>query len=334
MTLVTSPTMSVVICAYTSERWAQIREAVRSVLEQDPAPHEVLLVVDHCESLLSLAQETFAATEVRVTPNMNTKGLSGARNTGTAAATGDVIVFLDDDAVAQPGWLAGHARHYEDASVLGVGGQVLPAWEDAPPQWFPPEFGWVVGCSYVGQPTTTAPVRNPIGANMSFRRSVIEAVGGFTTSLGRVGTSPEGCEETEFSIRAAAAFSNGTILHEPRASVRHHVPAQRGTWTYFRRRCWAEGRSKARMSRLVSASSALASETAYVRKTLPDGVRRNLVAAGRCRDLALLARATAICAGFFITSAGFTSGRLTDQAPRWPNRSITNTTNTTVRTTV
>jgi glucosyl-dolichyl phosphate glucuronosyltransferase len=308
---VNSPTLSVVICAYTTARWAQIQEAVRSVLEQDPAPYEVLLVVDHCEPLMDLAQEAFAATGVRVLSNCHAKGLSGARNTGTAAVTGDVVVFLDDDAVAQPGWLAGHARHYEDPTVLGVGGQVLPAWENVAPQWFPLEFGWVVGCSYLGQPTATAPVRNPIGANMSFRRSVIEAVGGFATSLGRVGTSPEGCEETEFSIRAAAAFSNGTILHEPTASVRHHVPAQRGTWTYFRRRCWAEGRSKARMSRLVSARSALASETAYVRKTLPDGVRRNLVAAGRRRDLTLLVRATAICAGFAITSAGFTSGRLT-----------------------
>ena len=304
------PTLSVVICAYTTDRWAQIQDAVRSVLEQEPPAHEVLLVVDHCESLLGLAQETFAATEVRVIANQNVKGLSGARNTGTAAATGDVVVFLDDDAVAQPGWLAGHARHYEDPAVVGVGGQVLPAWENAAPAWFPVEFGWVVGCSYRGQPTVTAPVRNPIGANMSFRRPVIEAVGGFTTSLGRVGASPEGCEETELSIRAAAAFPNSKILHEPDAAVRHHVPAQRGTWRYFRRRCWAEGRSKARMSRLVSARSALASESAYVRTTLPNGVRSNLVAAGRRRDPTLLARATAICVGFAITSAGFTSGRL------------------------
>jgi glycosyltransferase involved in cell wall biosynthesis len=307
---VSNPTLSVVICAYTTGRWAQTQEAVRSALEQDPAPYEVLLVVDHCEALLRLAQEAFAGTAVRVISNCHAKGLSGARNTGTAAATGDVVVFLDDDAVAQPGWLAGHARHYADPTVLGVGGQVLPAWESAAPRWFPVEFGWVVGCSYRGQPVATAPVRNPIGANMSFRRPVIEAVGGFTTSLGRVGTTPDGCEETEFSIRATAAFPNGTILHEPSAAVRHHVPAQRGTWAYFRRRCWAEGRSKARMSRLVSPRSALSSETTYVRKTLPDGVRRDLVAAGRRRDPALLVRASAICAGFVITSAGFTSGRL------------------------
>jgi glycosyltransferase involved in cell wall biosynthesis len=307
---VSGPTMSVVICAYTTDRWGQIQEAVRSVLEQEPAPHEVLLVVDHCRPLVRLAEEAFADAEVRVVPNSHAKGLSGARNTGVAEATGDVVVFLDDDAVAEPGWLAGHARHYEDPAVLGVGGKVVPAWENAAPRWFPVEFGWVVGCSYRGQPTVTAPIRNPIGANMSFRRPVIEAVGGFTTSLGRVGTSPEGCEETEFSIRAAAAFPNGTILHEPSASVHHHVPAHRGTWTYFRRRCWAEGRSKARMSTLVSARSALASETTYVRKTLPDGVRRNVVAAGRRRDLALLVRASAICVGFVITSAGFTSGRL------------------------
>jgi hypothetical protein len=125
-----------------------------------------------------------------------------------------------------------------------------------------------------------------------------------------VGTSPVGCEETELSIRVAAAYPDGRILHEPGASVRHQVPSSRGTWSYFRRRCWAEGRSKARVSRLVSSRSALASERVYVRTILPDGVRRNLVQARRTRDLDHLLRATAICAGLAITTAGYCAGGL------------------------
>jgi hypothetical protein len=119
-----------------------------------------------------------------------------------------------------------------------------------------------------------------------------------------------GCEETELSIRAAAAYPDGRILHEPSAPVRHQVPSSRGTWSYFRRRCWAEGRSKARVSRLVSSRSALASERTYVRTILPDGVRRNLVEAGRTRDLGHFLRATAICAGLAITIAGYCAGQV------------------------
>lgn len=303
-------TVSVVICAYTTSRWEQLQAAVKSVLEQDPPAHEIVVVIDHCPPLEELAREAFPAMGVHVVTNKEARGLSGARNTGTAHARAEVIAFLDDDAVALPGWLAGHARHYAHPNVLGVGGLVVPEWEDPAPRWFPIEFGWVIGCSYLGQPAATAPVRNPIGANMSFRRAVIEAVGGFAQSLGRVGTSPVGCEETELSIRVAAAYPGGHILHEPSAPVRHQVPSSRGTWSYFRRRCWAEGRSKSRVSRLVSSPSALASERAYVRTILPDGVRRNLVEAARTRDFGHLLRATAIFAGLAITTAGYCAGQV------------------------
>lgn len=305
-----STTTSVVICAYTPARWGQLQAAVRSVLDQDPRPLEIVVVVDHCPQLESAAREAFAVDGVHVVSNRGARGLSGARNTGTACAQGNVIIFLDDDAVALPGWLAAHARHYDHPDVLGVGGRVLPDWEDSAPKWFPHEFGWVVGCSYTGQPATTAPIRNPIGANMSFRRLSIEAAGGFSESLGRVGSSPVGCEETELSIRVTVAHPGGRILHEPQATVRHKVPSTRGTWAYFRRRCWAEGRSKARVSELVRSRHALASERAYVRTVLPGGVRRNLLQAGRTRDPGHLLRATAICAGLAITASGYCAGAI------------------------
>lgn len=303
-------TLSVVICAFTTARWAMLQSAVRSVLRQQPRPHETIVVIDHCAELEELAREALCPLGVRVLANEGARGLSGARNTGTYHAGGDVVVFLDDDACAHAGWLDAHARHYANPEVIGVGGHIDPGWQNDPPAWFPPEFGWVVGCSYVGQPGTISAVRNPIGANMSFRRSVILEAGGFSRALGRVGSVPVGCEETELSIRARATHPSGVILHDPGASVRHHVPGNRGTWEYFSHRCWSEGRSKARVGRLTSNGAALSVEGSYVRTTLAGAVRRNLAESWQERRIEPALRASAICMGLTMTTIGFAVGQL------------------------
>ncbi len=70
--------------------------------------------------------------------------------------------------------------------MLGAGGSVIPRWETAKPSWFPEEFYWVVGCTYVGLPETRAPIRNPFGGAMCVRREIFETVGGFSEEIGRL----------------------------------------------------------------------------------------------------------------------------------------------------
>jgi GT2 family glycosyltransferase len=298
--------VSVVICAYTARRWDALVEAVASVAEQLPAPQEVLVVIDHNDELL--ARAILALPEARVVANDEARGLSGARNTGVRLAGGDIVAFLDDDAAARPGWLQTLTRAFDDPSVIGVGGVALAVWESSAPSWIPSEFLWVVGCSYRGLPATSVEIRNPIGANMAFRRDVFTRVGGFTEGIGRIGRTPLGCEETELSIRARAA-TGGRILQLPDAEVDHRVSPDRACWRYFRRRCWAEGLSKVAVSRCVGSDAALASERSYVARTLPAGVWRGLNDARR-GDRAGLARAAAIVAGLAITTAGYARGRL------------------------
>src|SRR5205823_13368225 len=139
--------------------------------------------------------------------------------------------------------------------VVGTGGFAEAAWDGGRPPWFPPEFDWVVGCSYVGLPTTRALVRNPIGSTMSFRRAAVLEAGGFRSEIGRVGRSPVGGEETELCIRIGRARPDARIVFVPTARVRHRVPAARATWRYFTSRCYQEGRSKALISRLVGSQA-------------------------------------------------------------------------------
>jgi len=276
-----SPTCTVVVCVYTERRWDDIARGVAALARQTRPAIQVVMVVDHNPQLLDRATHAFAP-QVEVLANRYGNGLSGARNTGVEAAAGEVIAFLDDDAEPAGDWLELQLAPYADPDVIGVGGAALAAWEQGRPRWLPPELDWVVGCSYRGLPERPAQVRNPIGANMSFRRTAFRA-GGFTEGLGRVGTLPLGCEETEFSIRALADHAGSRVMYAPDSVVHHHVTPDRTTLRYLVRRCYAEGQSKAAVASLVGTGPALASERTYLRSTLPRAVRRELGAAGGWR---------------------------------------------------
>jgi GT2 family glycosyltransferase len=275
-------------------------DALDSLRVQTVVPDEIVVVVDHNPSREAELREV--STGVRVIENAGPRGLSGARNTGVEASNGAIIAFLDDDAVAAPTWLEQLLVAYEDPRVIGAGGRVVPAWGSPRPEWFPEEFDWVIGCTYAGHPELSAPVRNPIGANMSFRRTVFAHVGGFSDSVGRTASTPAGCEETELSIRATRG-TGGIIQYVPDAVVAHHVPAARTRFGYYLRRCLAEGRSKRFVASLVGRSAGLESERAHVRRALPEALGRELRAGRIACAGAIVAGIAAAAFGYVTTSA-------------------------------
>ncbi|MPZ15697.1 MAG: glycosyltransferase [Chloroflexi bacterium] len=297
---------SVVVCTYTEDRWHDLVAAIESVQRQTRRPGEIVVVVDHNPSLLSRIRASFAHPVVE---NTGERGLSGARNSGIAAARGSEIVFLDDDAVAEPDWLDLLVARRRDAQVLGAGGALEPLWQHKRPQWFPDEFDWVVGCSYRGMPTETTVVRNPLGGSMWIRREVFDAIGGFRSGIGRHGTRPLGCEETELCIRARQRWPDRCFVYEPSARVHHRVPAVRARWSYLTARCFAEGVSKAHVTRFVGARDGLAAERAYVLNTLPRGVARGIQDTLTRGDATGLARAASIIVGVLVAAAGYLVGR-------------------------
>jgi GT2 family glycosyltransferase len=298
---VTAPSVSAIICCYTERRWDDVVVAVKSLSEQTVAPAEVLLVVDHNEALRSRAAAEFDG--VRVVANTRRAGLSGARNTGVACAAGEIVAFLDDDARADPRWLARMLAPYAEPDVVAVGGRALPVWPgDGPPAHLPAELYWVVGCGYTGQPTALAEVRNLMGCAMSLRRAPVMAAGGFTEHLGRTASLPLGCEETELCIRLRQRMPGARILLEPAALVYHRVTAERLSWRYLWRRSRAEGVSKAAIARLVGRGDALATEQSYVRSVLPRAL-------GRAARTGSPAAAGGILAAVAGAGLGYLSGR-------------------------
>ena len=303
-------TVSVVICAYTDRRWDELVDAVASVRAQTAPPSEIVVSVDHNPALRERVSRQLP--DVIVTDNQQQQGLSGARNAGVAVAGGEVVAFLDDDATAEPDWLERLTAGYADPDVLGVGGAIEPVWLTSRPRCFPEEFDWVVGCTYRGLPQTLAPVRNLIGANMSFRRTVLNTIGGFRCDIGRIGTRPLGCEETELCIRSRRRWPNGLFLYDPSARVRHRVPTSRASWRYFHARCYAEGLSKAVVAKASDARSGLASERVYTLRVLPRGMVRGVAETFTRGDPAGLGRSAMIATGLAVTTAGYLVGTASD----------------------
>lgn len=307
--------ISVVICAFSLARWDDLCRAVESVRRQTLAPAEIVVVIDHSPELFERARREFSGA--LVIASGASPGLSGARNSGLAAAGGDVVAFLDDDAFAQPEWLEALAEGYSDERAIGVGGHIEPAWDAGRPRWFPPEFDWVVGCTYAGMASSGArDLRNLIGANMSFRRELLLESGGFHSDLGRTGRSATGDEETEACIRLKRLNPGSVLLHVPSAVVVHRVPAERGRLAYFMSRCWSEGLSKARMTRLTGTRDGLSSERRHAFRTLPRAFARD-VARGEP------ARAAATALGLAAASAGYAAGSVSRALRRQPAASRT-----------
>jgi glycosyltransferase involved in cell wall biosynthesis len=310
------PKISVIICCYTIDRWPDTCDAIESVRQQTLRADEIILVVDHNTDLLALA--TAELPDVMVVANREGRGLSGGRNTGIAAASGSLLAFLDDDAVADPQWLAPLAKHCQEPNVLGATSIIYPLWMGKRPGWFPEEFMWIVGCAYRGLPTIAAEVRNVFGGAMMVRRDVFDRAGTFNHIFGRSyapGVTLVSCDDTEMCIRAKATFPDGRFVLEPASIIGHKVPASRLNWRYLRVRCFAEGRSKAHLTNLTMARGALSTERKYVLRTLTTGFVHGL------RDGVMrlqpdgVKRSAAIVLGLTSAALGFLVGKLDDRLP-------------------
>ena len=277
----TQLSVSVVIPAYTLERWELIQKAVESVRAQTAPVEAVVLCVDHNAELLERARVQWPPSDrdppVRVITNEYDEHLSGrethrrahgtarrfgagsARNTAVASLSSDIVAFLDDDAWAEPHWIEELLATYTDPSIVAVGGAPLPDFETARPTWFPLNFDWVFGCAYRGMPTEPAPLRRLIGANLSVRLDAFRAVGEFQSV---------DFDDLDLCSRLIAHYGSTSVYYTPRAVVHHYVPAERVTWRYFRRRCFFVNREKVEAFHNMGSAASLAAEREFVLNTL------------------------------------------------------------------
>ncbi|OBH04713.1 hypothetical protein A5696_03815 [Mycobacterium sp. E2699] len=304
----------VVICTYTLDRWELLVRAVESALAQSVAPQRLIIVVGHSapgaeninHELLARCRQEWGAdragspTEILIVPRRfgGTKGSS--LNTALLLTRSEIVAFLDDDAEAAPDWLerklAVYATH---PKVAAVGGAPRPDYAAPRPSWFPPDFDWVFGCHYRSLPDRLAPIPHLIGTSMSARRDAILAVGGFHADWH---------DDMDLSHRIGHAYGPAAVCYEPLAEVRHHVPAERLTWSYFWRRCFYVNRSKVSAFADMGEAGNIGAELRFAVNTLL-GIGPALVAVVAGRPERLLQALVALL-GVALAGCGYVAGRV------------------------
>ena len=238
---------TVIIC--THNRADCLARALEATIAEVEACQAEALVVDNASSDDTprlLAARRANTPRLRVVEE-STLGLSVARNRGMAEAAGEVVVFLDDDAVPRRGWLAALLAPYAEPAVACVGGRIRLHFPEGRPAWlsdafFPTLSAYDLGDRprrIAGEPAT----HYPYGANISFRRDVAMRLGGFSARMGLAGRAGLQQEETDLCYRVEGAA--GDIRYAPDAVVDHWIFPERLEPAWFLQRFWLHGRSNA-----------------------------------------------------------------------------------------
>lgn len=272
------PLVSVVVTTYTLARLNDVRDLLDSLKGQTYPNIEIVFVGEGpeelCESVSGYGQELGLAN-LKVLRNQGTPGLSPARNLGVQHSTGEIVAFVDDDAVTSSDWAARIVAAFsEHPEAIGVTGPAYPLWLGRGLRWWPEEFNWIISCPTPGWLgfNTVRPVRNAWGMNMAYRREAFalcqfsEAfIGGNQgetsgLKLGLLG------DDTEFCARLFQQ-SRRPILFDPAVRVEHKVYSYRLTPRFVSRRAFWEGYTKATLrKRKLQQEFSLGPERALLRR--------------------------------------------------------------------
>src|SRR6056297_2140290 len=254
--------VSVGLCTHTLERYDDCLEAAQSALGQTHDDVELVLVSDGNEAVYEQFESDFGDRDDVLTHcNEANVGLLESRNNGAERATGEVVAFVDDDAVAAEDWAEKLVAAYEaDESREAVGGRMVPAWVAGKPRFLPAEFYWLVGVTNRGfgpdgDPEEAGEVRNTFGSNISFRRDVFLDLGGFEDDIGgRQGEKNLQGGETELCARLQSEYETG-VYYVPDALVAHKIFDYRTDPGWLVDRAFWQGYSKRGMELFVPEST-------------------------------------------------------------------------------
>lgn len=240
--------LSVIVCTYNREKY--LYNLLKSISENDFSEklYEIILVnnnsTDNTENECIRFQNDFPNIDFRYVEEKN-QGLSFARNKGIESAKGEVLIYVDDDALVNPKYLKTYYDFFEKSpSIDAAGGAIIPKYETSEPVWMT-FYTKQLLTAYLYKGKTIKPFKKnefPGGGNAAYRRRVFDEIGLFNTDLGRKGTSLASAEEKDIFDRMRKRKMQ--IFYLPEAVLYHIIPQKKLEEDYFNRLTFEIGKSE------------------------------------------------------------------------------------------
>jgi len=236
--------ISAVIC--THNRAGYLKKSIESLVNQnlDNEKYEII-VIDNCSTdetaeVVNNLKRNSNIIRYIYEPSI---GLSNARNTGWENAGGNYVAYLDDDAIAQNDWLSNIIDSFTNIKPEPdvIGGKIEPVWESERPDWLTENLQRAL--SVVSWSDHALIINNTsmwiAGANIAYRKDLLEKYNGFNTELGRIGKKLLSGEE--ILLNKLIIRDSYNVYYVPSSKVKHHIPVERMHKEWFIRRYYYNG---------------------------------------------------------------------------------------------
>lgn len=257
--------ISVIICTYNREQF--IIDALESLRLQTLAKENFEIIVvnnnspDNTENIIKNYIQKHSGFNI-IYQLETQQGASFARNAGAALARSGLLVFMDDDAIAEPDYLQNILSFYEKhPTVSGLGGRIIPKYIPEKPKWMSHFVSSLVGnFEYSSDLVEFSPGKYPLESNMIINKDDFNLVGGFNTALpGVKGTLRIGGEGKDFFLKVQKAGKR--IYYDPSIIVHHVVEVEKLTPEYMYRVASGIGRGESVRTKAIS-------QWAYIKKVV------------------------------------------------------------------
>ena len=262
--------ITLIICTYNREKY--IGPLLDSIAKNDypTTDYEIVLVDNNCTDNTHGVCEQFATTHPEIAFRYVTEpeqGLSAARNKGIKEAKGDIVIYVDDDALVDADYIRIYAEHFAASpETMAAGGPIEPLYETEEPKWMSPYTkalltAWM---NYGDKVREYPNGRYPGGGNAAYRKEVFNKVGLFNTELGRKGSALLASEEKDIFDKMHALGMQVRYLPTP---VLHHIiPQAKLEEDYFNRLTLQIGRSERMRTLAISKGK-------YLKRLLSEGIK-------------------------------------------------------------
>ena len=246
--------LSIVTSTYTDKRLNDLGDLLRSIENQTYKNIEIVLVIENSERMNEFATEYQTKLQKRIYFTKTRLGISKARNIGARLSSGEVVGFVDDDAILPVNWAERLVSNFNNhKGCIGVTGKVIPEWREMENPNFPRSLYWMIGCTAWHDSDKEYYSNFAIGVNMAYRREAFEShnflenvefAQADPNDRTSVKTSLPG-DDTDFAVRLTTDTGR-PMLYDPKLVVFHKVYPERLEWKFIRQYAFWQGFAEAR----------------------------------------------------------------------------------------